>query len=80
MTDAEPILRRELADIPDEVRDVPPPPMLEFPAPYGLRLADPDPDPDADAAMLTEWMNRAHLAESWEYDRPAGFPARSSPA
>jgi hypothetical protein len=67
MTDAEPILRRELADIPDEVRDVPPPPMLELPAPYGLRLAD----PDADAAMLAEWINRAHLAESWEYDWPA---------
>jgi lysine N-acyltransferase len=67
MTNAEPILRRELTDIPDEVRDVPPPPILELPAPYGLRLAD----PDADAEMLAEWMNRAHLAESWEYDWPA---------
>jgi hypothetical protein len=67
MIDAERILRRELTDIPDEVRDVPPPPMLELPASYGLRLAD----PDADAEMLAEWMNRPHLAESWEYDWPA---------
>jgi RimJ/RimL family protein N-acetyltransferase len=67
MTDAEPILRRELTDIPDEVRDVPPPPIPELPAPYGLRLAD----PDADDEMIAEWMNRPHLAESWEYAWPA---------
>lgn len=67
MTEAEPILRRELTDIPDEVRDVPPPPIPELPAPYGLRLAD----PDADAEMIAEWMNRPHLAESWEYAWPA---------
>jgi hypothetical protein len=67
MTGAEPILRRELTDIPDEVRDVPPPPIPELPAPYGLRLAD----PDADAEMMAEWMNRPHLAESWEYAWPA---------
>ena len=67
MTHAEPILRRELTDIPDEVRDVPPPPIPELPAPYGLRLAD----PDADAEMIAEWMNRPHLAESWEYAWPA---------
>jgi lysine N-acyltransferase len=69
MTDAEPILRRELTDIPDEVHDVPPPPVPELPAPYGLRLAD----PDADAEMIAEWMNRPHLAESWEYARPAAW-------
>jgi lysine N-acyltransferase len=67
MTDAEPMLRRELTDIADEVRDVPPPPIPELPAPYGLRLAD----PDADAEMIAEWMNRPHLAESWEYAWPA---------
>ena len=66
MTDAEPILPRELTDLPDEVRDVPPPPTPELPAPYGLRLAD----PDADAEMIAEWMNRPHLAESWEYAWP----------
>ena len=69
MTDAEPILRRELTDVPDEVRDIPPPPIPELPAPYGLRLAD----PDADAEMIAEWMNRPHLAESWEYARPAAW-------
>ncbi len=67
MTDAEPILRRELTDIPHEVRNVPPPPIPELPEPYGLRLAD----PDSDAEMIAEWMNRLHLAESWEYAWPA---------
>src|SRR6201988_432957 len=67
MTDAELILPRELTDLPDEVRDVPPPSTPELPAPYGLRLAD----PDADAEMTAEWMNRPHLAESWEYAWPA---------
>jgi lysine N-acyltransferase len=66
MTDAEPIQRREVTDVPDEVRDVPPP-IPELPAPYGLRLAD----PDADAELIAEWMNRPHLAESWEYAWPA---------
>lgn len=66
MTEAEPILRRELTDIPDEVRAVPPPPIPELPAPYGLRLAD----PDADAEMISGWMNLPHLAESWEYAWP----------
>lgn len=65
MTD-EVILRRELTDIADEVRNVPPPPIPELPEPYGLRLAD----PGADAARLAEWMHRPHLAESWEYAWP----------
>ncbi|MGB8390106.1 GNAT family N-acetyltransferase [Mycobacterium sp.] len=69
MTDAKPILRRELTDISDEVRNVPPPPLPELPEPYGLRLAD----PDADAELIAEWMNRPHLAESWEYARPAAW-------
>ena len=67
MTDAESILRRELTDIRDAVRIVPPPPIPVLPEPYGLRLAD----PDADAEMIAEWMNRPHLAESWEYAWPA---------
>ncbi|EUA33810.1 lysine N-acyltransferase mbtK [Mycobacterium xenopi 3993] len=54
MTETEPILPRELTDIPDEVRNVPPPPLPEVPEPYALRLAD----PDADAEMIAEWMNR----------------------
>ncbi len=28
-----------------------------------MRLADPDANPE----MISEWMNRPHLAESWEY-------------
>lgn len=57
---------RELTDVTDEVRNVPPPPVPEVPAPYGFRLAD----PDVDAAMISEWMNRPHLASTWRYDRP----------
>lgn len=68
MTETEPILPRELTDIPDEVRNVPPPPLPEVPEPYALRLAD----PDADAEMIAEWMNRPHLVEAWEYPWPAG--------
>jgi RimJ/RimL family protein N-acetyltransferase len=67
MSEPETVLPRELTDIPDEVRNVPPPPIPELPEPYGLRLAD----PDADAEMMAEWMNRPHLAESWEYAWPA---------
>ena len=44
MREPEVILPRELTDIGDEVRRVPPPPMPEVPAPYAFRLADPDAD------------------------------------
>jgi RimJ/RimL family protein N-acetyltransferase len=67
MNETEPILPRELSELPAEVRDVPPPPIPQLPEPYGLRLAD----PDADAEMLADWMNRPHLAQSWEYAWPA---------
>ncbi len=68
MTEAEPILPRELTDISDEVRNVPPPPgAAQVPEPYAFRLAD----PDADAEMIAEWMKRPHLAEAWEYAWPA---------
>jgi lysine N-acyltransferase len=43
----------------------PPTPILA--EPYAIRLAD----PDADAEMVSEWMNRPHLVEAWEYDWPA---------
>lgn len=62
MSEADPLLPRELTDIPDEVRAVPPPPIPTLPEPYGLRLVD----PDADAEMIAEWMNRPHLVEAWE--------------
>ncbi len=66
MSDAEPILPRELADLPEEIRCVPPPPIPHLPEPYGLRLAE----PDADAVMIAEWMSRPHLIEAWESNWP----------
>lgn len=61
------LMARQLADVPDEVRAVPPPPLPIFPAPYSVRFAD----PAGDAEMISEWMNRRHLAETWHYDYPA---------
>lgn len=61
-----PVLPRELTEIPDEVREVPPPATPVIGEPYAIRVAD----PVADAAMISEWMNRPHLAEAWEYDWP----------
>lgn len=67
MTDTEPILPRELTELPDEVRNVPPPPSSpQVPEPYAFRLVD----PDADSEMISEWMNRPHLVEAWEYPWP----------
>ncbi|OBH80370.1 siderophore biosynthesis protein [Mycobacterium mantenii] len=66
MTNAGPILPRELTDLPEAIRAVPPPPIPQLPAPYGLRVAD----PDADAAMISEWMSRPHLVEAWESNWP----------
>lgn len=62
MTDAATILHRELTDISDEVRRVPAPPIPVLAEPYAIRVAD----PDADAEMISEWMNRPHLAQTWE--------------
>lgn len=67
MTETEPILPRELTDLSDEVRNVPPPPSSpQVPEPYGFRLAD----PGADSEMISEWMNRPHLRQAWEYPWP----------
>lgn len=66
MTDTAPILHRELVDIPDVVRAVPPPPAPQLAAPFGIRPVD----PDADAATISEWMNRPHLVQAWESDWP----------
>ena len=64
-----PVLPRELTEISDSVRRVSAPPTPILAEPYWLRLID----PDTDADMISEWMNRPHLVEAWEYDRP---PAR----
>ena len=61
-----PVLPRELTDISDAVRAVAAPPTPVLAEPYAIRLAD----PDADAEMVSEWMNRPHLVEAWEYDWP----------
>lgn len=67
VTDTPPVLARELTDIPDHVRDVAAPPIPVLQSPYTIRVADPD---RPDTAMITEWMNRPHLAAAWEYDWP----------
>lgn len=63
---AGPILKRELTQLSDDVRRVPAPPTPVLAEPYALRLVD----VDRDAEMITEWMNRPHLAEAWEYAWP----------
>src|SRR5688500_5852568 len=61
-----PVLPRELTSISDEVRAVGAPPTPTLGEPYGVRLVD----AAADAEMVSEWMNRPHLVESWEYAWP----------
>ena len=76
MTDVLPILPRELTVLSDDVRAVPPPPIPQLAQPYEIRLVD----PDTDAEMISEWMNRPHLAEAWEYDRPVQWWHGYSPS
>jgi RimJ/RimL family protein N-acetyltransferase len=61
-----PVLPRELTEISDAVRAVSAPPTPQLADPYRFRLVD----PDTDAALISEWMNRPHLVEAWEYDWP----------
>ncbi len=63
----EPVLPRELTSTSTDVREVGPPPTPILAEPYAIRLVD----PDADADMVSEWMNRPHLAQAWEYDWPS---------
>jgi lysine N-acyltransferase len=60
------VLPRELTEISDAVRAVGAPPTPALTDPYAIRLVE----PEADAAMISEWMNRPHLVEAWEYDWP----------
>jgi lysine N-acyltransferase len=67
MTDIDealPVLPRELPSLAVEVRSIAAPPTPELADPYEIRIAD----PDDDAELISEWMNRPHLAEAWEYD------------
>ncbi|GFG71195.1 GNAT family N-acetyltransferase [Mycolicibacter senuensis] len=61
------LMARQLANVSAEVRAVPAPPLPVFPDPYSVRFAD----PNADAELISDWMNRPHLAETWHYDYPA---------
>jgi len=61
-----PVLPRELTDVSEEVGSVAAPPTPVLNEPYNIRLVD----PDIDADMISEWMNRPHLVEAWEYDWP----------
>lgn len=60
------ILPRERFDIPDEVARIARPPVPILDPPFGMRVAQLE-----DVDMVTEWMNRPHLARAWEYDWPA---------
>jgi RimJ/RimL family protein N-acetyltransferase len=66
LDDALPVLPRELTSIAPDVATVGPPPIPVLAEPYEVRLAD----PDVDADVVSEWMNRPHLVEAWEYDWP----------
>ena len=61
-----PVLPRELTSISDEVRAVGAPPTPKLAEPYSVRLVD----AAGDAEMVSEWMNRPHLVEAWEYPWP----------
>lgn len=60
------VLPRERFDLPDEVARIPRPPLPTLDPPFGMRVARLD-----DVDLVTEWMNRPHLAAAWEYDWPA---------
>jgi len=64
-----PVLPRELTEISEAVRAVGATPTPILADPHRIRLVD----PDADTELISEWMNRPHLVEAWEYDWP---PAR----
>ncbi|BCZ24453.1 GNAT family N-acetyltransferase [Mycobacterium senriense] len=60
------ILPRERFDIPDEIARIARPPVPTLDPPFDIRVAQLE-----DVDMVTEWMNRPHLAQAWEYDWPA---------
>ncbi|OBI15453.1 GNAT family N-acetyltransferase [Mycobacterium sp. E2497] len=59
------ILPRERLDLAEEIASIARPPLPGLDPPFALRVAE-----RADAAMVSEWMNRPHLAAAWEYDWP----------
>ncbi|CDO89892.1 siderophore biosynthesis protein [Mycobacterium triplex] len=67
-TDETQVLKRERKDLSEAVQRVGRPPVPALEQPYAIRAAV-----SGDAEMVSEWMNRPHLAETWEYAWP---PAR----
>ena len=59
-------LPRERFDIADEIARIARPPLPALDPPFALRVAQ-----RGDAGMVSEWMNRPHLAAAWEYDWPS---------
>lgn len=59
------VLPRERFDIPDDVSRITRPPVPSLDHPFELRVAQ-----QGDAEVVSEWMNRPHLAAAWEYDWP----------
>ncbi|BBZ52544.1 acetyltransferase [Mycobacterium heidelbergense] len=57
-----PVLPRERFDVSGAARRLGRPPTPSLDPPYGLRVAE-----RADAELVSEWMNRPHLAAAWEY-------------
>lgn len=66
LDEALPVLPRELTSTSEEVRAVPAPSAPVLAEPYSVRIVD----AAADAELLSEWMNRPHLVEAWEYPHP----------
>lgn len=65
-TDSARVLPRERFGITDETAPMARPPLPALDPPFALRVAE-----RTDAGMVSEWMNRPHLAAAWEYDWPA---------
>ena len=59
------VLARERTDLSEGIARIGRPPIPVLDAPYELRVAD-----CSDAEMVAEWMNRPHLAQTWQYDWP----------
>ncbi|MDG3009882.1 acetyltransferase [Rhodococcus sp. D2-41] len=55
--------RHRTEGLPPEVLAAPAPPVPQLPDPFRVRVVDPDGD---DPALVATWMNRPHLAATWE--------------
>jgi lysine N-acyltransferase len=67
-TEVDPALPRYVRDVAPEVLAVPAPPIPVLDEPYALRVVDPS---GPDTELITEWMQRPHLAKAWDQAWPA---------